>query len=91
MQLTFFIPASRVLGFTFVAKTVLRRHQCFDYCRAVTAQHQGCLANPLTLKKARLGAGRRLGERSDQRDMVYDAVLCDKSRDKEENGETSWL
>lgn len=77
MQLAFFKPASVVLGFAFVAKTVLRRHQCFGYCWAVAAQHQGYLVNP---RKGQAGSGQEAGREKWLKgySTLYDVVLSDK-------------
>ena len=60
MELILPIAALIVLCSVLVARKVLITHQCFGYCWAVLAQHQGCLSNipPLT---SRLGVGKILG------------------------------
>lgn len=39
----FFHSSVYAAVFWFMTETVLVAHQCFGYCRAVPAQHQGCL------------------------------------------------
>lgn len=51
-----------LLCFGFVAGTVLVRHQCFGFCWALLAQHQGFIFPPLPAPASRPGMSKKLGE-----------------------------
>jgi len=92
MELVFLTASHVVLSFAFAATAVLTTHQCFGFCQAVLAQHQGCLSRPLLLPKAnRVGMGKRLGGDRDRTadpnrpkgyPIPYDVTLSNKSKEK---------
>jgi len=89
MGLIFPIADLIALCFILVARKVLIIHQCFGYCWAVLAQHQGCLSNiPPSL--VGWGWARTLGDtqpgkltQTDERDIPYHMMSAQQKKLRE--------